>query len=172
VALDARKLFDGGIGTYIRGLLGALASAYPRDEWTALVDPADAGRVRWPGPVREHAVRAGKYGLAEHVAVPAGARRAHADLLHAPHYTLPLAWRGPCVVTIHDLIHIRFARFHAGRGPTRGSWLGLAPGARPWSSPTPSRRGATIELLGAPEGHVRVVPLGVRAGSAAWTRAP
>jgi len=53
VAIDARKMFDGGIGTYIRGVLGALAGAHPRDAWTALVDPSDAGKVRWPGVVRE-----------------------------------------------------------------------------------------------------------------------
>jgi hypothetical protein len=96
VALDGRKLFDGGIGTYIRGLFGALAASYPRDEWILLVDPGDRGRVRWPGSVDERPVRAGKYGLLEHFAVPAEARRAGAELLHAPHYTLPLAWRGPC----------------------------------------------------------------------------
>ncbi|HXJ69349.1 MAG TPA: hypothetical protein VNM39_10620, partial [Verrucomicrobiae bacterium] len=75
VALDARKMFDGGIGTYIQGLMRALAVDHPHDEWNALVDPADAGRVLWPPAVRERVVRAGKYGLAEHFAVPAEARR-------------------------------------------------------------------------------------------------
>ena len=69
VALDARKLFDGGIGTYIQGLLRALAVDHPGDEWNALVDPADAGRVLWPTAVRERVVRAGKYGLAERMRV-------------------------------------------------------------------------------------------------------
>jgi glycosyltransferase involved in cell wall biosynthesis len=166
VALDARKLFDGGIGSYIRGLLGALAAGSPGDEWTALVDPADLGTVRWPGAVRERAVRAGKYGLAEHVAVPAEARRAHAELLHAPHYTLPLGWAGPSVVTIHDLIHIRFARFHRpGAALYARAMAGLAARrARVVIVDSQSTRTDVIELLATPEAKVRVIPLGVSTG--------
>ena len=161
--LDARKLFDGGIGTYIRGLLGALAASYPGDEWTALVDPTDLGRVRWPGPVRERGVRAGKYGLAEHVVVPAEARRAGAELLHAPHFTLPLAWRGPCVVTIHDLIHIRFARFHRpGAALYARAMAGLAARrAHVVIADSRATKRDVVELLGVREEKVRVVPLGV-----------
>src|SRR4029079_9012794 len=112
IAIDARKLFDGGIGTYIRGVLGGCAAAPGAYAFTAVLAPGDEGRVRWPGLVREVRVRAGKYGLVEPLAVPAGARRAGAVLLHEPHYTLPLGWSGPAVVTIHDLIHLRFAQFY------------------------------------------------------------
>ena len=177
VALDARKLFDGGIGTYIRGLLGALAVAHPEAEWTALVDPADAGRVRWPGAVRECPVRAGKYGLAEHVAVPAAARSVGAELLHAPHYTLPLAWRGPAVVTIHDLIHIRFARFHRpGAALYARTMAGLAAKrARVVIADSEATKRDVVELLRVRAEKVRVVPLGVssaihRVGAEATTR--
>lgn len=163
VAIDARKLHDGGIGTYIRGLLSGLASAYPRDEWNAIVDPAHVGSMRWPGDVHEIAVRAGKYGVAEHVAVPRAARGVGAQLLHAPHYTLPLGWNGAAVVTIHDLIHIRFARFQRP---------GVALYAR-FMAGLAARRAAVViadseatkldilELLAVPAAKVSVVPLGV-----------
>jgi glycosyltransferase involved in cell wall biosynthesis len=163
VALDARKLFDGGIGTYIRELLRALAAAHANDEWIALVDPADTGRVRWPGNVRECPVRAGKYGFAEHVAVPAAARRAGAELLHAPHYTLPLGWSGRSVVTIHDLIHVRFARFHRpGAALYARAMAGLAARrARVVITDSEATKRDVVELLNAPADKVRVVPLGV-----------
>jgi glycosyltransferase involved in cell wall biosynthesis len=163
VAVDARKLHDGGIGTYIRGLVGALAVACPEDEWTVLVDPAQRGAMRWPGAVREVAVRAGKYGLAEHLVVPAAARRAHAELLHAPHYTLPLGWGGPSVVTIHDLIHVRFARFQKpGVGLYARAVAGLAARrAAVVIADSEATRRDIVQLLGAPEAKVRVVPLGV-----------
>jgi len=163
VAVDARKLFDGGIGTYIRGLFGALAASYPRDGWIALVDPGDRGRVRWPGSVDERPVRAGKYGLQEHFAVPAEARRAGAGLLHAPHYTLPLAWRGPSVVTIHDLIHIRFAHFHRPGAAVYARFMaGLAArSARVVIAVSEATKRDIVELLRAPEERVRVVALGV-----------
>jgi hypothetical protein len=163
IALDARKLFDGGIGTYIRELLSALSTSYPQDEWIALVDPADAGRVRWRGPVLEHPVHARKYGLAEHVVVPAEARRAGAELLHAPHYTLPLGWSGPSVVTIHDLIHIRFARFHRpGTALYARLMAGLAARrAAVVIADSEATKRDVVELLGTRAERVRVVPLGV-----------
>ncbi|MBK7366369.1 MAG: hypothetical protein IPJ04_00285 [Candidatus Eisenbacteria bacterium] len=68
VALDARKLHDGGIGTYIRELLSEYAKAPGADTFTALVEAEDVARI--PAPVRTRVVSAGKYGLAEHWRVP------------------------------------------------------------------------------------------------------
>ncbi len=176
VALDARKLFDGGIGTYIRNLLQALAAGTPAapgtgddpagahsHRWTALVDPADLGRVRWRGPVHEIPVRAGKYSLAEHWVVAGAARRAGADLLHAPHYTLPLLWSGPAVVTIHDLIHVRYPQFFpAGAAAYARVVASLAARrARVVIADSEHTRRDIVELLGVPESKVRVIPLGV-----------
>ena len=163
VAIDARKLYDGGIGTYIRGLVGALAVTHPLDEWNVLVDPAHQGSMRWPGRVHEVAVRASKYGLAEHVVIPATARRVHAELLHAPHYTLPLGWRGPAVVTIHDLIHVKFPRFHRpGVGLYARTMAGLATRrAAVVITDSEATKRDVVERLGTPAAKVRVVPLGV-----------
>jgi len=168
VAIDARKLHDGGIGTYIAGLLGGLRKTHPDDEWIALVEPRDErGEASDTGDtVRRVPVRAGKYGLAEHVVIPGAARRAGAELLHSPHYTLALGWSGPSVVTIHDLIHVRFPQFHP-----RGAALyarvvaGLAVRrARVVIADSEATRRDVIELLGAPEAKVRVVHLGVPRG--------
>lgn len=164
VGLDARKLRDGGIGTYIRGLLGALAEAPRGHEFVALVDPADQGSVaRADGRVREVPVRAGKYGFGEHVVVPRSARRAGVELLHEPHYTLPLGWRGPAVVTIHDLIHVRFPQFFpAGAALYARAMAGLAVRrARLVLTDSEDARNDVVELLGAHPGDVRVIPLGV-----------
>ena len=164
VGLDARKLRDGGIGTYIRGLLGALAETPRGHEFVALLDPADLGSVaRADGRVREVPVRAGKYGLGEHLVVPRAARSAGVELLHEPHYTLPLGWRGPAVVTIHDLIHLRFARFFPPGAPlyTR-AMAGLAVRrARRVVTDSEDTRNDVVELLGARPGDVHVIPLGV-----------
>ena len=169
VGLDARKLRDGGIGTYIRGLLGALGRAPRGHEFVALVDPADRGSVaRADGRVREVPVRAGKYGLGEHVVVPRAARRAGVELLHEPHYTLPLGWRGPAVVTIHDLIHVRFPQFFPpGAALYARAMAGMAARrARLVLVDSSHTRREVVELLGVPEAKVRVVPLGVPPGFA------
>lgn len=165
IALDARKLRDGGIGTYIRGLLSGLSAAFPHDEWTALVDPSQRGLMRWPGDVREWPVRAGKYGLAEHWRVPAAARAAEATLLHAPHYTLPLGWGGPAVVTIHDLIHVRLAHLQRpGVALAARTLAGLAAHrAQVVIADSEATRRDVVELLRVPPDKVHVVHLGLPA---------
>lgn len=163
IALDARKLFDGGIGTYLRELLRALASRPGGGTYVALVDPRDAGRVPWPAGVFERVAKAGKYGLAEHWVVPREARAADAALLHAPHYTLPAFWNGPAVVTIHDLIHLRFPRFHpAGAAAYARAVAGFAAArARIVLADSEFTRRDVIERLGTRPDKVRVVPLAV-----------
>jgi alpha-1,3-rhamnosyl/mannosyltransferase len=171
IAIDARKLHDGGIGTYIRGTLGALAAAPRGHTFVALVGPPQLGTVAWPGPVLEVPVRAGKYGVAEHVVVPRAARREGADLLHAPHYTLPLGWNGASVVTIHDLTHIRYARyFPPGTALyTRVIAGAAARRARRVIVDSSFGRDEVVELLRIPAAKVRVIPLGV---SAVFTSVP
>jgi glycosyltransferase involved in cell wall biosynthesis len=40
-----------------------------------------------------------------------GALRGRCDLLHCPGYVMPLNWRGPSVLTVHDLIALQFPRW-------------------------------------------------------------
>lgn len=103
VAIDARKIADYGIGTYIRGLLGGLA-AIGGEERYAVLAPASA-REQIP-PQFEHVVLdVPHYSFRELLVVARAVERARADVFHAPHYVVPLT-RVPTVVTIHDLIHL------------------------------------------------------------------
>ena len=163
VGLDARKLWDGGIGTYIRGLLQGLSALATPPSLVAMMDPRDLGAVHWSGTVREVPVRAGKYGLNEHWEVPAAARHAGVTLLHEPHYTLPLFWSGRSVVTIHDLTHVRFAHFFApGAAFYARTMAGLAARrARAVMADSSYTKSELVELLRVPEAKIRVVALGV-----------
>ena len=101
VGIDARKIGDFGIGTYIRGLLGGLVELQNGDEYVAFA-PSGASI---PGGVRHEVVDAPHYSVRELFAVGSAADRAKLDVFHAPHYVVPFT-RIPLVVTIHDLIHI------------------------------------------------------------------
>ena len=94
VGIDARKISDFGIGTYIRGLLGELDYV--------VFAPKDA-----PVPRHlEHVVAdAPHYSIRELFALGRAADRAKLDLFHAPHYVVPFT-SVPVAVTIHDLIHL------------------------------------------------------------------
>ena len=104
VVLDARKLRDFGIGTYVRGLLGAAAAAREHD-LVALASPGDEALL----PPGVEAVRcdAAGYTLSEPFSVRLALSGTRCDVFHAPHYVLPLFPPRATVVTIHDLIHLK-----------------------------------------------------------------
>jgi alpha-1,3-rhamnosyl/mannosyltransferase len=101
VGIDARKIADFGIGTYIRGLLGGLVALGGEDEYVAFA-PADAPI---PSGVQHVVIDAPHYSVRELLVVGRAADRARLDVFHAPHYVVPFT-RVPMVVTIHDLIHL------------------------------------------------------------------
>lgn len=100
VGIDARKIADFGIGTYIRGLLTALVDLGEID----YVAFAPAG-ASLPRGVEHVVVDAPHYSVRELFAVGRAADGARLDVFHAPHYVVPFT-RVPVVVTIHDLIHL------------------------------------------------------------------
>jgi len=112
IAIDARKLHDFGIGTYVRNLLRGLAKIDRTTEYVLLCRERDLPMAAALGPnfraVPEHA---GHYSLREQISLPLAVRRAHVDLFHAPHYVLPALTPGRTVVTIHDCIHLMFPAY-------------------------------------------------------------
>lgn len=101
IGIDARKITDYGIGTYIRGLLRGLVDLGGDDEYVAFA-PAGA---EVPAGIEHVVVDAPHYSLRELFVIGRAARRAGVELLHAPHYVVPFTSL-PLVVTIHDLIHL------------------------------------------------------------------
>ena len=96
IALDVRMARASGIGTYLQGLLPALRELQTDREEMVLqfVD-----------------VKADIYSLREQVAVPNACRKLSARLLHSPHYNVPIVMTNRCIVTVHDLIHLKFPQF-------------------------------------------------------------
>jgi glycosyltransferase involved in cell wall biosynthesis len=116
IAIDARKLHDFGIGTYVRNLVRELARQDHDDVFVLLCRPGDVDFVRALGPCFEACVeRAGNYSVREQISVPLALRRSKVDLFHAPHYVVSPLTRVPFVVTIHDCIHLRFPQYLPNR---------------------------------------------------------
>ena len=103
IGIDARKIADYGIGTYIRGLLGGLARCRGDEEYVVFAPEKARGLI--PAGLQHVIFEAPHYSVRELVMVANAARRAAVDLLHAPHYVVPIT-TCPVVVTIHDLIHL------------------------------------------------------------------
>ena len=116
IGIDARKLHDFGIGTYIRNLLRELAAMDHDTEYVIISRPDDAAAVCALGEnFRPVAATAGNYSLAEQIAIPRALTRERVDLFHAPHYVLPPLVSCPSVVTIHDCIHLMFPQYLPNR---------------------------------------------------------
>ncbi|PYM65005.1 MAG: glycosyltransferase family 1 protein [Candidatus Rokuibacteriota bacterium] len=164
VGLDARKLDDFGIGTYIRGLLGAVARAPAPPELVVYLPPGRArpvpepadGAIAW----REEAAR--PYSGAELWRLAVRARQDGVTVFHAPHYVCPPLLPCPAVVTIHDLIHLRFRQRHPGASLYAHVMLRLAAwrAARLIAVSESTRRDLETRLRASP-GKIRVIPNGV-----------
>ena len=107
IAIDARKYFDYGIGSYIQDLASALSSMQTSHSYRLLASSSDLERISAPAGWRKERCEYGKYSIGEIAWMGRSVRRSGIDLLHVPHYTLPIGLRGKSVVTIHDLIHLK-----------------------------------------------------------------
>ena len=116
IGIDARKLHDFGIGTYIRNLLRHLARIDNQTEFVILCRPEDRETLAAIGetfrPVPESS---GNYSIAEQIRIPWALQREGITLFHAPHYVLPPLVRCRSVVTIHDCIHLMFPQYLPNR---------------------------------------------------------
>ncbi len=131
IGIDARKLHDFGIGTYIRNLVRQLARLDHETEYVLLCRPNDVDAVTALGPnFRPVVERAGNYSVAEQISVPLALRRERVDLFHAPHYVLPPLVPCQSVVTIHDCIHLMFPQYLPNRLALRYARTSMALAAR------------------------------------------
>jgi glycosyltransferase involved in cell wall biosynthesis len=116
IGIDARKLHDFGIGTYIRNLLRQLARLDRETDFVLLCRPEDREGLVSLGPnFRPVVEKAGNYSVAEQIGVPWVLKRERVHLFHAPHYVLPPLVPCRSVVTIHDCIHLMFPQYLPNR---------------------------------------------------------
>ena len=116
IGIDARKLHDFGIGTYIRNLLRQLARLDRENEYVVLCRPDDREGLATLGEnFRAVPETSGNYTLEEQIRIPLALWRERVTLFHAPHYVLPPLVGTRSVVTIHDCIHLMFPQYLPSR---------------------------------------------------------
>jgi glycosyltransferase involved in cell wall biosynthesis len=116
IGIDARKLHDFGIGTYIRNVLQNLARLDQQTEYVVLCRADDTAFAASLGENFRGVVEtSGNYSVSEQIRIPLALRRERVNLFHAPHYVLPPLVRCRSVVTIHDCIHLMFPQYLPNR---------------------------------------------------------
>lgn len=163
LAFDGRKYADYGIGTYVRRLLRGYAKMSNGPECTVFVGPDTNLGSEFPPTWRLNTVPYAPYGLGEFLRFGRHIRRTGRSLFHTPHYTTPLAPGLPTVVTVHDLIHLRFPQYF---GPHQRLYARLMVGhacrtAKLVITDSEATKRDLVEMIRVPESKIRVIPLGV-----------
>src|SRR5688500_5929292 len=116
IAIDARKLRDFGIGTYIRNILIELSRLDRETDYVVLCRPDDveSGDVLGRN-FRMVPETAPAYSIGEQFRIPLSLARERVQLVHEPHYVLPPHIKCRSVVTIHDCIHLMFPQYLPSR---------------------------------------------------------
>ena len=106
IAVDARMIEMSGIGTYIRNLMKedlyeiALGNKEEIKKYNKI---KDENIIEFNSKI---------YGIKEQLKFPyKELKKMKPDLLHVPHYNVPIFYRGKMVVTIHDLTHLKLREF-------------------------------------------------------------
>lgn len=109
IAIDARRIRDFGIGTYIRSLIHALACIDNENRYTVVTGPGDV-RTLAGLPENFHAASysRGDRSYLDHLTFPIFLHSLSPDLVHIPLARVPLLMIRPYVVTIHDLANLFF----------------------------------------------------------------
>lgn len=118
IGIDARKLADFGIGSYIRNLIESIAQRPEASQYLFRVYVPSADRGVLPElPPRFEIVEENSpgYSIAELTRFAWRLQRDRLDLFHATHYVIPPLARARAVVTIHDIIHVLYPQFLPNR---------------------------------------------------------
>ncbi len=122
IAIDARFYGpkDTGLGRYVSRLVENLQAVDHENEYLVLMQEKDFTKLPHHDRFKRISANYGWYGLKEQLLLPFTLYRLHPDLVHFPHFNVPMLYFGPYVVTIHDLIK---HEWHQAGSTTRSPWV-------------------------------------------------
>ena len=105
IAFDLRRIGNPGIGRYMKCLAESVTAQAPEHEYLLLLPPQSEHLVDAPN-AQKLCTGLKYYSFREQFELPQILSRHKVDLLHSPHFLLPLARPCPAVATIHDVIYL------------------------------------------------------------------
>ena len=106
IAIDARLygLENTGIGRYTMGLIGGLAKLDSKNSYHILLREKYFRTLNLPPNWQKVKAEFRHYSLAEQYKLPKLLKGLRVDLTHFVHFNVPVTYKDPFVVTIHDLL--------------------------------------------------------------------
>ncbi len=127
IGIDGRLWSQGGVGRYIRNLVSNLLLIDERNKYCLFVRSEDENDIR--NQISELKIENLKlkiihaniswHSLLEQFRFPQIINKENLDLMHFPYFSVPIFYKKPFVVTIHDLI---FHHFVSGASSTLPLW--------------------------------------------------
>jgi len=105
IAFDLRRIGNPGIGRYMKCLTESITAQAPEHEYLRILPPQSENRVHAPN-AQKLCTGIKYYSFREQFELPRILSRYKVDLLHSPHFLLPLVRPCPAVTTIHDVIYL------------------------------------------------------------------
>ncbi|MGC2742451.1 MAG: glycosyltransferase family 1 protein, partial [Candidatus Angelobacter sp.] len=105
IAFDLRRIGNPGIGRYMKCLAESIMAQAPEHEYLLILPPQSEHLIHAPN-AQKLCTGLKYYSFREQVELPRILSRAKVDLLHSPHFLLPLIRPCPAVATIHDVIYM------------------------------------------------------------------
>ncbi|MGP8247441.1 MAG: glycosyltransferase family 4 protein [Bryobacteraceae bacterium] len=114
IVIDARRVKDFGIGTYIRGLVHGLGRIDSSNRYTLVAGAEDARALAGiPANFQVAVYTRPDDSHWDNLLFPMFIRRIQPDLVHIPLNRVPLWMPRPYVVTIHDMANLLFEAEHS-----------------------------------------------------------
>lgn len=120
IVIDARMYNESGVGRYIRNLLVNLQKLDKKNEYFILHLEKDFINLKYQNNFKKVLANFHWYGVSEQVKLPRLLDKLKPDLVHFPHFNVPIFYRGKFIVTIHDLIHQHYSM---QRATTHGPFI-------------------------------------------------
>lgn len=109
IVIDARMIYESGIGRYIRNLINQLQIIDEKNEYFILLKKDNFQKIDFEKNFTKVLADYSWYGIGEQVKLPKLINSLNPDLVHFPHFNAPVFYKGNFIVTIHDLIHQHFS---------------------------------------------------------------
>lgn len=108
IGIDARMLKASGIGTYLTNLLLELDKLDKRNEYIIFILTKDIKNLELSSKFKLVTTNFPWYSFKEQIFFPSLLNKYKIDIMHFPHFNIPVFYRGKFIVTIHDLTHLDF----------------------------------------------------------------
>lgn len=109
IGIDARLIAETGVGRYTRNLIRELQRIDRTNEYVVFLRKGSFEAFALPNKRwRKVLADVPWHTITEQILMPGILRREKLDLLHVPYFNVPIFYRGPFVVTVHDLTILHF----------------------------------------------------------------